>query len=193
MGLRPARCYREWKRPYTRVAIRVPKKAYIKGVPGIKLRIFEMGTKENNYTVVVHLVSEDKIQIRHNALEAARVMANSYMRKNIGDKNYFLKIRIYPHHVLREHAQAAVAQADRYYQGMRRPFGKPVGRAAQIDRGQKIMTVWTIEEFLEKAKIAMKRAGYKLPCTTKVVVEPWSGPIDKPATASAEAATPTKS
>ncbi len=180
MGLRPARCYRAWERPYTRVAIRVPKKAYIKGVPGIKLRIFEMGTKHNEYTKAVHLVTEDRVQVRHNALESARVAANSYMRKRVGDKNYFMKIRIYPHHVLREHAQAAVAQADRYYQGMRRPFGKPTGRAAQVDKNQKIMTIWTTDEFVNQAKIAMKRAGYKIPGSTKVVVEEWSGPIDKP-------------
>ncbi len=176
MGLRPARCYREWKRPYTRTAVRKPKKAYIKGVPGIKLRIFEMGNKKNpEYDVALHLCVDKRVQIRHNALEAMRVAINSYLRKTIGDKNYFMKIRVYPHHVLREHAQAAVAQADRYYQGMRKPFGRPVGRAARVDKGQKIVTVWTNSANLERVKTALKRGAPKVPCSCTILVEKCKG------------------
>ncbi len=177
MGLRPARCYREWKRPYTRISIRVPRKSYIKGVPGIKLRIFEMGTKDNDYNRAVHLVSKERVQIRHNALESARVMANSFLRKKISEKLYFMKIRIYPHHVLREHAQAAVAQADRYYRGMSKPFGRPVGKAARVDVNQKIITVWVHEENVDVAKKALKRAAHKLPGTWDIVVEEFEGKV----------------
>jgi len=177
MGLRPARCYRVWKRAYTRISIRVPKKAYIKGVPGIKLRIFEMGTKDIEYSKVVHLISKEQVQIRHNALESARVMANSFLRKKIGDKQYFMKIRVYPHHVLREHAQAAVAQADRYYRGMSKPFGRPVGKAARVDVKQKIISIWINEEHVDLAKKALKRASHKLPGSWDIVVEDFGGRV----------------
>ncbi len=177
MGLRPARCYRVWRRAYTRISVRVPRKSYIKGVPGIKLRIFEMGTKDNEYSHVLHLISRERVQIRHNALEAARVMANSFLRKKIGDKQYFMKIRIYPHQVLREHAQAAVAQADRYYRGMSKPFGRPVGKAARVDAGQKIMSIWINEENLDLAKRALKRAAHKLPGSWDIVIEEFGGRV----------------
>ncbi len=172
MGLRPARVYRRWKRPYTRTAVRVHRKAYIKGVPGSKLIIFEVGNKTGDFTKTLKLVAEENVQIRHNALEAGRVAAVNYLKKKMDDKSFFLRVNVYPHHVLREHAQAAVAQADRFYQGMSHPFGKPKARAARVAEGKAIYIIKVNDDKLEHAKIALKRASMKLPKGSyKIIIE----------------------
>ncbi|ADC65084.1 ribosomal protein L10.e [Ferroglobus placidus DSM 10642] len=164
MARKPARMWRRLERPYTR-------KEYIDGVPGPRIRQFDMGNKTASFPVMVTLVAEEAVQIRDIALEAARVAANKYITKMAGSSNYYLKVRIYPHHVLREHKMAVGAGADRISQGMRKAFGKPVGLAAQVEPGTKIMSIWTKPEFFEAAKEALKRASQKLPTPTRIVVE----------------------
>ena len=164
MAKKPARMFRRLERPYTR-------KEYIDGAPGIRLRQFEMGNKAASFPVKLTLVAVEGVQVRDTALEAARIAANKYIAKRAGASNYFLKVRIYPHHVLREHRMAVGAGADRISQGMRAAFGKPVGLAARVLPGTKIMSLWTKPEFFDFAKEALKRAGQKLPTPTKVIVE----------------------
>ena len=170
MGLRPARIYRNMdeKRPYTRRAIKVHKKNFIKGVPGMKLKLFEMGTKKK-YDVCLSLYVKTNVNIRHNALEAARVASNSYMKKKTNF--FFLKVVVFPHHILREHAQAAIAQADRFYQGMAHPFGKPKSTAARVHKTTPVIKLYVDKSYLEDAKTALKRAGMKLPASTRISVE----------------------
>ncbi|OYT34203.1 MAG: 50S ribosomal protein L16 [Candidatus Aenigmarchaeota archaeon ex4484_52] len=169
MGLRPARVYRNMdnKRPYTRRAITVHKKNFIKGVKGSKLRLFEMGTKKK-YALCLFLYSKKNVQIRHNALEAARVASTSYIKKKANF--FFLKMLVYPHHILREHAQAAIAQADRFYQGMAHPFGKPKSTAARVKTTQPIIKLYVDKDKLDDAKIALKRAGMKFPTGCKIKI-----------------------
>ncbi len=164
MARKPARMWRRLERPYTRVE-------YIDGVPGIRIRQFEMGNRSATFPVMVTLVAEEAVQIRDVALEAARLAAGKYMSKIAGASNFKLKIRIYPHHVLREHKMAVGAGADRISQGMRRAFGKPVGRAARVLPGTKILSLWVKPEHFDFAKEALKRAGQKLPTPTKIIVE----------------------
>ncbi|MFH1127380.1 MAG: 50S ribosomal protein L16 [archaeon] len=171
MGLRPARIYKEFKRPYTRRAIKVHRKSYIKGVPGSKLNTFNMGNAKGDFSNILYLVIDKNSQLRHNALEACRVAANAYIRKNTEEKNYFLKVRVYPHQVLREHAQAAIAQADRFYQGMSHPFGKPTSTAARVKKDQPIISINVNSEHITIAKEAMRRAGDKLGVKSRVIVE----------------------
>lgn len=168
MGLRPARIYREWNRPYTRQAPKSPRKSYVRGVPGSKLHTYIMGNKDRKFETAFNLVATKRVQIRHNALEAGRVAANAYLKKKLEDANYFIKFRISPHHVLREHAQAAVAQADRFYQGMAHPFGRPTGIAARVREKQPIMTVYIDKENIDVARKALRRAGDKMPCACAV-------------------------
>ena len=171
MGLRPGRCYRKHQRPYTRQSIRVPKKGYVKGVPKPKITEFELGTKAN-YEFRLFLTAERPVQIRHNSLESARIRAVQVLEKNIGRGNtFFLKVRVYPHHVLRENALATGAGADRFQQGMRQSFGKPIGTAAQVDVGQKIMEIRVNKAGITTAKMALKKAAYKLPTPCRVLVE----------------------
>ena len=171
MGLRPGRCYRKHQRPYTRQSTRVPKKGYVKGVPKSKITEFELGTKAD-YDTRLYLVSQLPVQIRHNALEAARVSVVQKLEKGIvRGSTFFLKIRVYPHHVIRENAMATGAGADRFQSGMRQSFGKPIGTAAQVDKGQKIIEVRVNKNNMITAKSALKKAAYKLPTPCRVLVE----------------------
>lgn len=171
MALRPGRCYRKFHRPYTRQATHVPRKGYVKGVPKPKITEFELG-KRGEYEKKVFLVSDNDVQIRHNSLESARVSAVQTLDKGMGKGGtYFFKIRVYPHHVIRENALATGAGADRYQQGMRQSFGKPAGTAARVKRGQKLIEIRVNNAFVEAAKKALKQATYKLPTTCKIVVE----------------------
>lgn len=170
MALRPGRTIRQVERPYTRVSYKAPRKSYVKGAPQPKLGLFEMGDPSRSYEVVLHLVAKRSVQIRHNALEAARISANHWLEGKLG-KEYFLKVLAYPHHVLREKPIAMGAGADRYSQGMRLAFGKPVGLAVQTREGQRLMSVWVKREHMEVAKEALKLASHKLPTPTAVQLE----------------------
>ncbi|MEM0480973.1 MAG: 50S ribosomal protein L16 [Candidatus Aenigmatarchaeota archaeon] len=169
MALRPGRCFRNIERPYTRISYKVKSKNYIPGAPPTKVRQFEMGNKELSEYVEFKLVAQNDVQVRDNALEAARVIANKYLEKNVGQQNYYFKIVKYPHHVLREHPIALGAGADRYSQGMRLAFGRPIGRAVQLFKNEEIMLLRVKKGFEEHAKIALKRAASKLPLSYKIV------------------------
>ncbi|WP_440060238.1 50S ribosomal protein L16 [Thermogladius sp. 4427co] len=165
MPLRPARCYTHFSGPpYTR-------KEYIPGVPQPKITKFEMGNPKGEYDYIVKLVAEEAGQIRHNALEAARVMLNKRMSVVAGDVNYYLKIRKYPHHVIRENKMMAFAGADRLQDGMRLSFGKPIGLAARVFPGDIIAELHVRKEHLDEAKKAMKIAASKLPLPTRIIIE----------------------
>jgi len=170
MALRPGRTMRKRERPWTRVSRKKPRRSYVVGVPAPRIHQFEMGNKEGIFNRVVYLISKDAVQIRSNALEAARVVANKLLSKKLG-KNFFMKILVYPHHVLREHSIATGAGADRYSQGMRKAFGRPVGVAAQVRSGQKLIEVRVDKQHVPVAKEALKRAGSKLSARTMIEVK----------------------
>ena len=164
MTRKPAKMYRRMERPYTR-------REYMGGVPGSKIVHYDMGNLQDDFPVNLTLIIKEPCQIRHTALEAARVAANRFLLKQVGRTNFHLKLRVYPHHVIRENKQATGAGADRVSSGMRRAFGKAVGTAAQIEAGQKLFTLGVPPQYLDDAKIAMKRAGHKLPSPTQIVIE----------------------
>uniref|UniRef100_A0A7J3ZJN1 Large ribosomal subunit protein uL16 n=1 Tax=Fervidicoccus fontis TaxID=683846 RepID=A0A7J3ZJN1_9CREN len=166
MPLRPARCYTHFTSPpYTR-------KEYIPGVPPPKITKFEMGNRNVSADYRVYLVVTEAGQIRHNALEACRVIVHKTLSSSIGESNYLFRIIVYPHHVLRENKMMAFAGADRLQDGMRQAFGKPIGTAARVYPGRKIAEVWVKREHLEVAKKALKIGGSKLPLSVKIVWEP---------------------
>ncbi len=166
--LRPGKCYRKIERPYTRQSTRKPRMGYVKGVPKSKIAQFEMGIRKD-YDKTLFLVPEQALQIRNNSLEAARIAVVKYIEKNC--KEFFVKLRIYPFHVIRENPLATGAGADRFQQGMRQSFGKPIGTAAQVRIGQKIFEVRVAKENVKIAKIALKRAMQKLPLKYKIIIE----------------------
>ncbi len=171
MPLRPGRTVRRLERPYTRVSQKNPRKSYVVGVPIPKIHQFRMGNPNLDANVSLYLVSKDGVQIRHNALEAARVVAHQFLEKKIGPQNYFMMILKYPFHVIREKPIATGAGADRYSQGMRLAFGRPAGVALQIKPGEKIVLIKTKKEFLEIAKQALKKFRYKIPARCSIEIQ----------------------
>ena len=102
------------------------------GVPGSQVIHYDMGDKANNsFPIKVSLLAGEKCQIRHTALEAARITANRHLTADTGKMGFYMKLRVYPHEVLRENKQATGAGADRVSSGMRGAFGKNVGTAAR--------------------------------------------------------------
>ena len=122
-----------------------------------------MGEKKTKFPIRLSLISNERCQIRHNALESARITANRRLEKYVGAANYRLRIHVFPHHIIRENKQATGAGADRVSQGMRASFGKTVGTAARVETGQEIMSVETTEKNVEFAKNALGKAGMKIP------------------------------
>ncbi len=161
--------WRRLERPYTRIS-KFKKKSYIKSDPNPKVVNFSMGDARKKFEYSVDLVSKDNVQIRDNAMESARQTCNRLLEKIIGPGGYYFKIRVYPHHILRENPVAAGAGADRFSTGMSHSFGKPVGIAARIKKGQKIMTVKVTKTHIPTAKKALIRAYQKLPCSCKIEI-----------------------
>ena len=171
MALRPGRCYKRHHRAFTRQATHVPRKSYIKGVPKPKITEFEFG-KKREYDKTLFLLSLHPVQIRHNSLDSARVSAVQTLEKNLSKgKEFFLKVRVYPHHVIRENALATGAGADRFQQGMRQSFGKPIGTAARVHKNQKIIEIRIDSDSVNAAKAALKQAAYKLPTICKIIMK----------------------
>jgi len=151
--------------PYTR-------KEFIKGKPQIKIAKFSSGKRDADYDYCVQLCSNEKIQVRHMAIESARLSANKAIETVAGETGYFSTLKIYPHILLRENKMIATAGADRLQEGMRGAFGKAVSLAARIQRGPVIMEAFVKKEHLEAAKKAMHGASVKLPFTPTVKVIP---------------------
>jgi large subunit ribosomal protein L10e len=169
MAIRPAKCYRKLERPYTRQSRRRPKKGYVKGVPYPKITKFEVGNAKKKFSAKAFMISEGDVQIRHNALEASRVAANRVLTDELGEDGYFLKVLIYPHHVMRENPLATGAGADRYQTGMRLSFGNPIGLAARVREKQNIMEVRFSKGKEGAVKKALKIASSKMPVKCRVV------------------------
>jgi len=144
---------------------------YIHGSPAVKISKFNMGDQGVTFPRTIHLVSQERLQVRHNALESARVAANKVLFDKYGETGYKMSIRPFPHIILRENKMIATAGADRLQEGMRRAFGKPSGRAARIDVGQEVLSISVRTDGVETARKACHSAGTKLPMKTRVWVE----------------------
>lgn len=172
MGLRKASAYSKRKvTSFTRKSS-VKKKAYIKTIPPQNITKFTMGN--NDLSKLKHrlnLVSCEKVQIRHNALEACR----QYLHKQLEVKfagQYYFRIIPYPHQIQRENKMLTGAGADRMSKGMQLSFGRSIGNAAVIKPGSKIFFIAVPSE---KAVIftreILNKIKSKLPCKTKVDYE----------------------
>tara|TARA_B100001778_G_C18604410_1_gene639012 strand:+ start:5470 stop:6093 length:624 start_codon:yes stop_codon:yes gene_type:complete len=168
MARKPASMYRRLKgQAFTR-------RQYTGGVPNNRILRYFMGNRKKaeagGFPVKVVLIADNSCQIQDKALEAARQVANARIRDSAGD-NYALRMHTYPHQILRENKQATGAGADRVSQGMRQAFGKNVGTAARVQRGQTVISIVTTPENYIVARDALRKANCKFPtpCTIKVV------------------------
>lgn len=168
--LRKAKCYRNAVRPYTRKS-KVKSKSYIKTIPPNRIVRYEMGDPKKKFKYEVSLVSKEKAQIRHNAIESARQVTNRRLQLKLGLANYFLQIKVFPHHILRENRMLSGARADRLQTGMSHAFGKPMGLAAQIKKGKKIFTLKVDDNGLIAAKEALKLSIPRFPVKCLIEVK----------------------
>lgn len=182
MAKNPARMYRKiTQHAYTR-------REYMGGVPGNRILQYESGKATGDFPVTLTLIAEERGQIRHTALESMRTTAVRALDSALGRENYHLKVRVYPHHVLRQNKQASGAGADRVSMGMRLAFGKAIGTAARVMAGQPVLQVRVPARGLAAGKEAMRKAYNKIASPCHIDVEGLDIAL---AAEAADAATPT--
>lgn len=178
--LRKARAYsKKIVVPFTRTS-KQRTKSFIKAMPPQKIVKFTMGNgnpKELPYHLT--MVSLEKVQLRHNAMEACRQYVNKALDKKFAGQYYF-KIIPFPHHVQRENKMLTGAGADRMQTGMQQSYGKTSGKAAILKEGSKIFLVAVANErqiaFVRKI---FKQIRSKLPGKTKLVYSFLDSSISK--------------
>lgn len=169
-GLRKGHSYSKYfKRSYTRKS-KFKNKSYVKAVPISKIVKYDMGNLQKEFPRRVHLIAKQNIQIRHNSIESARILINRKIHLELG-QNYRLKLRVYPHHILRENKMLTGAGADRMQSGMQHSFGSPSGIAAQVKKGQKIFTAYVEDNGIDKAKKALLSGRARMPKQYTVLIE----------------------
>jgi large subunit ribosomal protein L10e len=146
------------------------RKEFVKGFPAPKITKFTLGDTRAKFEYEAKLISTESAQIRHNALEAARVASNRILMDKLVN-GYLMRVLPYPHTILRENKMIFGAHADRLQQGMRASFGRPIGTAARIRPNQPLIVVNVNETGIETAKEALKRGSAKLPIPCRIVVE----------------------
>ena len=160
--------------PFTRIS-KKRQKSYVKTVPHQKIVKFTMGKEDlfnkGKLPYQLTVVSEEKVQLRHNALEACRQFINKKIDKELGGQ-YLFKVIPFPHHIQRENKMLTGAGADRMQTGMQLAFGKSVGKAAILKPGSKIffIAVSNPKAVLFARKI-FKQIKSKLPCKVKILYE----------------------
>ena len=168
MSDKPASMYRDIDKPaYTR-------REYITGIPGSKIAQHQMGdrqTESEDYPVQVSLSVEESVQLRHGSMEASRLSANRHLIQELGEENYKMVLRKFPHQGIRENKQATGAGADRVSDGMRQSFGKIVGTAARVQAGERLFTAYCDVDQADAVQEAFRRAYNKLSPPCRIVVE----------------------
>jgi large subunit ribosomal protein L10e len=175
MALRKASAYS--KRivvPYTRKS-KIKSKSYIKAVPPTKVVLFEMGERAawNNrkFKLLIKMVSSEKVTLRDNAIESCRQYINKQL-ETLMPRQYYFNVVPAPHHIIRENKMITGAGADRMQKGMQLAFGRAMGRAAIIRKGDPIFFVAVDNEKNRiTAKNILQSVKAKLPCTTHFVFE----------------------
>ena len=176
MALRKASSYsRKKARPYTRNS-RQARKSYVKTIPGDKIAKYDggdqAGFRAGKHKFNVRLISEEKVQVRDVALEAARMFVVKILDENVPGQ-YFIAVRVHPHHMQRENKSAGgMAGADRISSGMTQSFGQVIGRAAIIRPGQEIFFISCVDgKGARVARDALQDIKSKIPGRNRVVFE----------------------
>lgn len=165
--LRKAVAYRSIERPYTRRS-KFKKHNFVRSSPNNLVVRYEMGNHKKKFEYTLILRTKTALQLRHNAIEAARQSSNRVLEKDLGKVGFFMKINVYPHHILRENPLASGAGADRMSTGMKKSFGKPISIAAQLKVNQPIFTVSVDKDDIPIARAALRRVYTKIPCSCSI-------------------------
>lgn len=175
-SLRKAAAYsKKTVRPFTRKA-RIRGKDYIKTIPQLKIVKFHIGNQkdylEGKHHYMVKLISEQRVQIRDNALEAARMLLTKMMERSAPGK-YYIAVKVYPHHMIRENKSAGgQAGADRISSGMTHSYGAVIGRAAIVRPEQEIFFISCVDDkTAREARDSLAMVKSKMPSKTKIIFE----------------------
>ena len=175
MGLRKASAYsKKTVVPYTRTS-KKKSKSFIKTVPPQKIVKFTMGNSdllnEGKLPYQLTVVTTEKVQIRHNALESCRQFINKKLDKELAGQ-YLFKIIPYPHHIQRENKMITGAGADRMQTGMQLAFGRAMGKAAIMKKDSPLFFIAVQNpKAVQLVRKALKQISPKLPCKTRVLTE----------------------
>ncbi len=171
-SLRKASAYsKKHVTPYTRVS-KKRGKSYIKTVPPQKIVKFVMGKgNPNALNCKLTVVSNEKVQIRDNALESCRQYINKKIEKELAG-NYIFKVVPFPHHIQRENKMLTGAGSDRMQTGMQKAFGKTVGKAAILKPGSAIFEFELPNpKSVSFVRKIIKQIKSKIPCKIRVIEE----------------------
>ncbi len=174
--LRKAYAYSKKKvTPYTRTSKR-RQKSFIKMVPAQKIVKFTMGkVQAKDKGKLPHrltVVTTEKVQLRHNSMEACRQFLNKKLEQEFGLQNYVFHIIPFPHHIQRENKMITGAGADRMQTGMQLSFGKSMGKSAILKKNAKIFVLaLENQKAVIFARAEIKKLKSKLPCKIRVDYE----------------------
>ena len=169
--LRKFSAYQRLERPYTRVS-KFSNQNYVRGgYPHSKITKFSMGNSHASFDTLLKLNVQRSMNIRNNALEAARMTSNRLLESTLGLSSYFLRVKTYPFHVLRENPLASGAGADRMSTGMQKSYGKTINSAARVREGQTVIELRINKAHLALGREALAKAGKKLPCSCRIATE----------------------
>ena len=172
MVRKPNRMYRRIEgQIYTR-------KEYMGGIPHCRITQFDTGNVHQQYKFHFSMLAEEAAQVQDKAQEAARISIVRVVDR-AASNNFHVKVRKYPHQILREHKMATGAGADRISDGMRLAFGKPVGHAVRANIGDTLITLACRSENVPDAKEAIRKASSKLPTPVRVLVEERTGFVEE--------------
>ncbi len=178
-ALRKANAYSKRKvTPFTRVS-KKRQKSFIKVVPPQKVVKFSMGkTKaymDGKLPHILTVVSKEKVQLRHNAMEACRQFINKKLEQETAG-NYMFEVVPYPHHIQREHRMLTGAGADRMSSGMQLSFGKSMGKAVILTPEARLFIVALSEKrHVAFARKVIKQTKAKLPGQIRIDYEKIEG------------------
>ena len=175
MAVRKAASYSGKKaRPFTRVS-KSKNRAYIKVNPNNKIAKYQQGSgkdfREGKHKYMVKLTTENRVQVRDLALEASRMLVTKMMEQK-AQGQFYLRLKVYPHHLLRDNKTAAGAGADRLSTGMTHSYGIIAGRVALMKPGKEIFTISCANDKVARiARDSLRKVKPKIPGKTKISFE----------------------
>ena len=174
MAIRKASSYSKKRvRPYTRTS-RNKTKAYIKTIPFSKVAKSTGGDHTSYHAgklpFEVSYVTDESVQIRDHAIEACRMFITKMMDEGALGQ-YYLAVKVFPHHMVRENKSAGgMAGADRISTGMTQAFGVVIGRSAIVPSGKTVFLIACANDKAARvARSALISIKPKLPCRGRLV------------------------
>jgi len=180
MPRRRWKCFREFKtKGWQKKRSRSHRKEFVRGGADPKIRMYDVGNRKmsvDKFDVIIGLMMTKTCRISHLTLEAIRVSINRRLTDAAGKDNFHLRIRAKPYDVYREHAMMAFAGADRISSGMRKSFGRPIGRCCRLRPKQIICDAGVNLKNIEAVKKAFLVAATKICRSSKVLLISASKP-----------------